>query len=65
MSEQKCGDWNHRQLGGRGPHLSSDYQMISIPHFRNSVIVQVMLLAWLPPKEPFHAEQKAKNVWSQ
>lgn len=45
---------------GRGPHLSSDYQMISIPHFR-SVIVEVMLLARLPPEEPFHAEQKAKQ----
>lgn len=29
---------------GRGPLLSSDYQMISIPHFR-SVTVEVMLPA--------------------
>lgn len=47
---------------GMGPQLSSDYQMISIPHFR-SVIVEVMLLAWLPPDEPFHAEQKAKHTF--
>lgn len=47
---------------GRGPHLSSDYQMISIPHFR-SVIVEVMLLTWLQPEEPFHAEQKAKHMF--
>lgn len=47
---------------GRGPHLSSDYQMISIPHLR-SVIVEVILLAWLPPEESFHAEQKAVNYF--
>lgn len=30
--------------------------MISIPHFR-SVIAGVTSLAWLPRKEPFHAQQ--------
>lgn len=48
MSEQKWGDWSHRQR--RDDRCLTDYQMISIPHFR-SVIAGVTSLTWLPRNE--------------